>query len=139
MPTAPKKISDRLIADITDRLAKNRPIRRTLPDGGRIHIDRQLPFLALYRPPADIDDPGTASLIKGQASYLIAPALPQHNKQVVALATAVAEEMATVFGAFLIIEIWAKGQQEPNDTDRGVDKPRFKVIVGRHDAEAPGD
>ena len=138
MPTAPKKISDRLIADITDRLAKNRPIRRTLPDGGRIHIDRQLPFLALYRPPADIDDPGTASLIKGQASYLIAPALPQHNKQVVALATAVAEEMATVFGAFLIIEIWAKGQQEPNDTDRGVDKPRFKVIVGRHDAEAPG-
>ncbi|HZJ49068.1 MAG TPA: hypothetical protein VFD97_08580, partial [Acidimicrobiia bacterium] len=55
----PLVISDRLIAEICDRLTRNQPVRRTLPDGGRLHIDRQLPFLIMYRPPEKSDDAGT--------------------------------------------------------------------------------
>ncbi|MGB5655119.1 MAG: hypothetical protein WBN35_00730, partial [Acidimicrobiia bacterium] len=69
----PSIIGNRLIEQISDRLERNLPIRRSLPDGGRLHIDRQLPFLVVYRPPVGVSDAGTARFVKGEASYLIAP------------------------------------------------------------------
>ena len=62
-----------LIAVVRERLAAGKPIRRTLGGGGRLHIDRPLPFLCVYRAPAG-PDLGTADLVRTQASYLIAPA-----------------------------------------------------------------
>ena len=47
-------------AAVRDRLARNLRIRRNLPHGGRLRIDRQLPFLCIYRFPTEGDDPGTS-------------------------------------------------------------------------------
>ncbi|MBA3460653.1 MAG: hypothetical protein H0T46_11860, partial [Deltaproteobacteria bacterium] len=63
---------EELIRVARERLAVGKPIRRTLEDGGRLHIDRPLPFLCVYRAP-DGPDLGTADLVRTQASYLIAP------------------------------------------------------------------
>ena len=131
-------ISNRLIAQVSDRLGRDLTIRRTLPDGGRLHIDRQLPFLIVYRPPDDRDDVGTARFVKGEASYLIAPTHPRHRKQVGALIAAVADSMTAAFGGFLIVEIWAGPTAEAETmSDGALQPPGFKVVVARRDAEVP--
>ena len=59
MSRAETNISDRLIAGITASLDRGSSIRRKLPLDGRVHIDRPLPFLCVYRQPAEQEDPGT--------------------------------------------------------------------------------
>jgi uncharacterized protein (TIGR02421 family) len=131
-------ISDRLITDITSRLAQDQPVRRTLPDGGRIHIDRQMPFLVIYRPPPDREDSGTSRFIRGEASYLVAPRHRRHSGRLSALAGAVAGELAGVFGGFLVIELWSDPRPvEPRAEGDGLAQPRFRVVVPRRDQDEP--
>ena len=82
-------------------------MRRTLPAKGRLHIDRQLPFLCVYRQPPEYGDAGTERLVKGEASYLIAPDEPRFRKSVSNLVRGVVATLSPQFGAFLIVEIWA--------------------------------
>lgn len=91
-----------LLAAVRERLAAGKPIRRTLPGGGRLHVDRPLPFLCVYRAPQG-PDPGTAELVRTQASYLIAPAA----FDVSALVAGVVAALADVCGACLVVELWS--------------------------------
>jgi hypothetical protein len=52
-----------------ERLARNEQVRRNLPGGGRLRIDRQLPFLCLYRSPSSGADVGTRQLVTTEAAY----------------------------------------------------------------------
>lgn len=131
-------ISNRQIQEISDRLGRGLPVRRSLPDGGRIHVDRQLPFLILYRPPERSEDAGTERFVKGEASYLIAPRHRKHRQKVTALVTAVASSMVEVFGGFLIIELWAGSNDEAIPTPGGVPQPPgFRIVTARRDADLP--
>ncbi|MFV9673735.1 MAG: DUF1704 domain-containing protein, partial [Acidimicrobiia bacterium] len=113
-------------------------MRRALPDGGRIYIDRQLPFLVLYRPPDKREDAGTERFVKGEASYLIAPKHQKHRHQVTALVSAVASSMAEVFGGFLIIELWSGSDDDADPTPSGAPRPPgFRVVTARRDADSP--
>lgn len=100
-------ISSSLIEAVCERLAGNQRVRRTLPAKGRLHIDRQLPFLCVYRQPSDSKDAGTERLVKAEASYLLAPSTREHRKGVSKLVHRVAETLTAEFGAFLIVEVWA--------------------------------
>ncbi|MCA9122529.1 MAG: DUF1704 domain-containing protein [Planctomycetaceae bacterium] len=104
---ARSKISTKLIAEICDRLAHNKQVRRTLPQKGRLHIDRQLPFLCVYRRPTNREDAGTHRLVKGEASYLVAPGDEQFYDSTSDLVRKVVATLSQEFGAFLIIEVWA--------------------------------
>lgn len=99
---------------ISIRLAENQRIRRTLPGAGRLKIDRQLPFLCVYRQPTDDEDVGTRELITGEAAYLFAsgdPALHPHLEQ---LCMRIAATLGEHFGTFLLLEVWSLScQQEP--------------------------
>ena len=86
------------------RLARNLPVRRKLPAGGAIHIERQLPYLCIYRPSDDAADPAR-HLITTEASYIIAPADPELHDEFVTLCTAVAQLLQEHFGAFLLLEV----------------------------------
>lgn len=86
---------------VRERLVAGKPIRRTLPGGGRLHIDRPLPFLCVYRAPPHAD-PGTSDLVRTQASYLIAPA----GFDFTALVSDVVTTLADVCGACLVVELW---------------------------------
>ncbi len=101
------EITASLIDAVCDRLSRNQRVRRTLPAKGRLHIDRQLPFLCVYRQPPEYEDAGTERLVKGEASYLIAPGAPQFHKSVSHLVKEIAHTLTAEFGAFLIVEIWA--------------------------------
>lgn len=89
------------------RIAAGKPVRRTLPGGGRLHVERALPFLCVYRRPADRPDPGTAELIRAQASYLIA-AQPDAE-----LEDAVVGALVDACGACLVLSVWAGSDDTP--------------------------
>jgi len=137
LPRPPTSITDNLIAQVGLRVAANKPVRRTLPDGGRIHIDRQLPFLVVYRPPPGRPDPGMASFVKGEASYLIAPRHRKHQRKVAALAEAVSAKLVAEFGSFLLMELWSGPDEDGGLSDAGeARRPQFRVVVARRDAES---
>ncbi|NQT16341.1 MAG: DUF1704 domain-containing protein, partial [Planctomycetes bacterium] len=105
-------ISDRLIEAVRSRLADGKRVRRTLPGDGRLHMDRPLPFLCVYREPTRRSDPGTRELVLGEASFLIAPGDPRMRKSVGNLVETIVEEMAGRFEAFLILEVWSAPDAE---------------------------
>lgn len=90
-----------LVEVVRERLAAGKPVRRTLAGGGRLHIDRALPFLCVYRPPPG-RDLGTAELVRTQASYLIAGV-----EDIGELLAGVAEALVEACGACLVLELWA--------------------------------
>ena len=95
-----------LLATVRTRLVEGKPIRRTLPDGGRLHVDRPLPFLCVYRPREG--DLGTADLVRTQASYAIT------NDD--ALVRDVADVLADLCGGCLVVELVA-----------GEDRSKFRI------------
>ncbi len=97
-----------LIDVVRERLAAGKPIRRTLDGGGRLHIDRPLPFLCVYRAPLE-PDPGTADLVRTQASYLIAPP----GFDVTELVGAIVSTLAKQCGACLVLELAAATDEDP--------------------------
>lgn len=105
-------ISDLLIDTVGTRLAQDKRIRRRLPGGGQVNIDRRLPFLCVYRQPPDVEDDPTAALLTGEAAFLITSAAPEIHKSVSRLVRTIAEPAARLFGAFLIVEIWPGSEQE---------------------------
>jgi uncharacterized protein (TIGR02421 family) len=82
-------------------------VRRTLPVWGRIHIDRQLPFLCAYRRPVKGNDVGTERLVTSEASYVICSGQKRLQPQITDLVRAVAETLVEQFGACLLLELWA--------------------------------
>ncbi|MEO8702980.1 MAG: tyrosine/phenylalanine carboxypeptidase domain-containing protein [Kofleriaceae bacterium] len=91
-----------LVEAVRERLAAGKPIRRTIAGGGRLHLERPLPFLCVYRAPAQAD-PGTADLVRTQASYMIAPA----GLDIGELAETVVGLLAETCGACMVLELWS--------------------------------
>jgi uncharacterized protein (TIGR02421 family) len=92
---------------LRNRLCRGDRVHERLEEGFELHIDRQLPFLCVHRRPADRSDPGTASLLNGQAAYLHTPADPAWHQGTVDLIDAVAEAQNETFGSFLLVELWS--------------------------------
>jgi len=136
-PPRPESISESFIQAIATRLAENKPVRRRLPLWGRLHIDRQLPFLCVYRRPPRRDDPGTDCLVVGEAAYLQAAGNRVLGKQLSSLVQAIAVTQGRVFGAFLVIEIWSSADAGDEPADKaGVLRPAFGVVPGGSDTLA---
>ncbi len=116
--------------DIARRVQVNKRVRRALPGGGRIHIERQLPYLCVYRQPVRRPDPGTRDYVMGQAAYLIGSGARAEQAPLADLATRLAGTLAELFGAFLLVEIWAADDAHfptPNDPHA----PAFRLVQPR--------
>ena len=125
-----KVINDRFIKTVCTRLSENKAVRRTLPDGGRLHIDRQLPFLCVYRYPLKYEDTGTVRLVMGQPSYLIASGKMNSRADLSELIQNIARTLSIEFGAFLILEIWSENRNEDiEDANHLTDAPEFQIAT----------
>ena len=120
-----KRITAEVIDAIGETIGRNRQVRRNLPDGSRLFIDRQLPFLCVYRRPLDRDDPGTQRLLLGEAAYLLATSTERHYAPVVRLVERIAELQKSLFGSFLLLELWTSSETSTSQT------PRFRIIAPR--------
>ncbi|HBE91202.1 MAG TPA: flavohemoglobin expression-modulating QEGLA motif protein [Gammaproteobacteria bacterium] len=124
MNDKPVMIGDDIIENIREVLSNNQSVRYKLPEGGRVHVDRQLPFLCLYRYPQDHEDGGTDRLLLGEAAYILASAVTEHHTQLTRLVHEILAIQSGVFGACLLLEIWA-GDEVADEQDQ----PAFHIVA----------
>ena len=113
-------ISKSFIETICARLGDNNQVRRSLPDGGRLHIDRQLPFLCIYRQRKKGENASSKGLITGEASYLTTTANKTQHQQLSSLVKGIAGTLKECFGSFLIVEVWVSA-----DMDKENESPTY--------------
>ena len=126
--TPKNEIPERLIRDVCERLVANQPVRRTLPLWGRLHVDRQLPFLAMYRRPVVGVDEGTYKLVTSEASYLFAPGIRSYQDSLLSLIGSVALTLSEVFGGFLLLEV-STGVFDSGGSAADASRPGFRVTL----------
>ncbi len=125
-------ISQVQIDSVCQRLARNQRVRRTLPGKGRLHIDRQLPFLCIYRRPPEFSDVGTERLVKGEASYLVASGQRALHQDLSRLVGQVARTLSGEFGALLLVEVWSAPEGGlANDPAVPSVLPTFTIHAGK--------
>ena len=108
---------DDFIKKVCADLTENRPIRIKFPLWGRIHIDRRLPFLCIYRRPAGRTDKGTARLLLGQASYILIREEEADCDGFKLLVKAILANLSAVFGSALLFELWSDELSEIEEQD----------------------
>lgn len=121
----PRSLTAEDIEKIVSRLDAGQAVRRSLPVWGRLHVDRQLPFLVVYRRPLAGSDNGTDRLVLGGASFMQASVGPGRQRETSLLVEALATRMSEVFGAFLIVEVWSAtgGETPPGE----LPEPRYRL------------
>ena len=129
----PAGVSDPMIAAIVKRLEAGQSVRRKLPSGGYLHLDRQVPFLLVYRRPVGETSNAAEQLLRGEASYLIVDGKRRLNKSTVTLVSSIADSLAKSFGAFLLVEIWTDTTDEFAEITPGL-RPAFRILTQRSDA-----
>ncbi|MHC4403549.1 MAG: flavohemoglobin expression-modulating QEGLA motif protein [Planctomycetota bacterium] len=128
-------ITEALVAEVVARVSQDMRVRRFLSGGGRIHLDRRLPFLCVYRRPPASDDPGTGQLASAEAAALHLPGDAGSILPSRLLVRGLVEALATHFGGFLLAEIWADRDRETSGDAAGDDAalvppaPSFKVLA----------
>lgn len=95
-----------LLNEIREKLSQNIPIRSTISGFGRLHIDRQLPFLCVYRKPS-LDDWGTSKLVRSEASHLVLTEDAANNPNAGRIFRSIAETLSQEFGGLLIVDVFA--------------------------------
>lgn len=115
---------------VGQELSRKGRIRVSLPGWGRLHIDRALPFICIYRKPDKQPDAGMDKLLAGEASFLVVAGDKRSSRFVSAIITKIIETIASQFGTFLILELWSEPNSktlvEQVDTNHTV--PRFKIF-----------
>ncbi len=123
------KLDPGFIDEIKSRLIEGKRIRRKLPNNGWLNIDRQLPFLIVYRRPLKEKDEGTQKLVRGEASYLIVSGSKSQHSWLSRLVHTIVETQVQFFGSSLIIEIWSTEITQINPIDPTVSRPEFRIIT----------
>ncbi|MBZ0185397.1 MAG: flavohemoglobin expression-modulating QEGLA motif protein, partial [Candidatus Obscuribacterales bacterium] len=88
---------------------------RSVAPWGKISIDRQLPFLAVYRKPEGHTSLGDESFVMGEASFLTASGADSHHQFVSSLVSEVASVLSEKFSAFLLVEVWISHLEAKGD------------------------
>ena len=99
------------IQEVLDRLALGQRVRRQLPNGGRLYVDRPLPFLCVYRKPDWTVDNVIGQLISTEASYLIASGGKPWRSVGVNLLEPLVTQLAERFDSLLLLEIWERAYE----------------------------
>ncbi|MGY5850792.1 flavohemoglobin expression-modulating QEGLA motif protein [Salegentibacter sp. F14] len=97
------ELSEKSIKQILTNLEEEKELSCSLPGGGMLHIEKDLPYLIVYR--RGENDPGTARMVMSEASYLIIG-----NKDFKAyqdLLFRISDKLATEFKSYLLFEIYA--------------------------------
>jgi uncharacterized protein (TIGR02421 family) len=132
---APKSALAALIAEAIELLSEEKRVRMSLAGGGRLHFERRLPFLCVYRRRPGSVDAGTEHVVSAKAAYMIIPADPRHAAQAMHLLRAVVEHLAKHYGTFLLVEIWSgpvalgKSAETNGQPAEDVLAQRFQVIT----------
>ena len=126
----PEQIDEPFIEGVLERLREDQAVRRTLPVWGRVHVDRRLPFLFLYRKPLERPDEGTDQLVLGEASYVLGSSEARLQGGLAALIQGIVDVNLPVFGAFLVVEVWSASDARAGTNGPGSREPAFRLWHG---------
>jgi uncharacterized protein (TIGR02421 family) len=118
------------VGEILDCLDRGASVRRDLPGGGRVHIDRPLPFLCLHAT-GDDDQLAALDVVTANASYLVAP----DPRAAAPLLDALGRVMLRKFGAFIVVEV-AELEEDRLLSPDSPFLPAFETIVTLQDRPA---
>lgn len=90
-----------LVDEVSAKLDVGKPIRSALPCGGRVHIDRPLPFLCLHEIGDGRRQLAAEEIATAHAAYLLCHGVSSNG----ALIEAIADRMEQKFGGFVLLEI----------------------------------
>jgi uncharacterized protein (TIGR02421 family) len=74
-------------------------------DGGKLKIERRLPFLLIYRN-TNPKDKMTLRLVLGESSYLVTGPKENHQSRIGEAVKTIAKTLSKNYGAVMIFEIW---------------------------------
>jgi uncharacterized protein (TIGR02421 family) len=120
------------IEEVLESINTGKPVRKEFEGGGRLHMDRPLPFLCVHLTDAR-NEPAAREVVSANASYLITPQL----EAAVGIIEAVGAAMVERFGAFLVLDI---GELE-RDSFLSEDTPYlppFEIVVSATSQPAVG-
>jgi len=116
-----------LTRNIIDAVAANKPVREKFGSVGRVHIDRQLPFVVVYRRPCGEKKIGTDRLLLGTPSYLIigddTKALSDTHRLLVGLV----RHLQEAFGRVCLLELWESAAENSMRA-----APAFEIVAPLH-------
>jgi uncharacterized protein (TIGR02421 family) len=131
--TTAQRIPADLSRAVRQTIAENRLLRRPLPGWGRVHIDRQQPFLCIYRKPPNRDDLGTDTMLLSQASYVLASGHGKVQASLRALIKGLITELANNFGRVVLLELWSANTSEAEpDASEGPRAPVIRIVAPAH-------
>lgn len=130
--TRPDLLRDpnRFLAAVEGCIAAGEPILVDVP-GGRLHIDRPLPFLCVYRQPAGAVE-GAAALVHAQGSYLVVDASEELQGPLTRLVRGIVKALADQFGSVLLLEIWTEPSADAS-------RPTYRILLPDDDRPATMD
>lgn len=128
----PDRLDDALLDEVVERLRDDAAVNMALPGGGRLYLDRPLPFLMVYRRPVHVTDPGTRGLVRPGPAHMIVedPSVDPRP-----LVRRIGGELAGRFGGFLLMELWAgtASESEGDPADRIVPPAGFRICAASPD------
>ncbi|GGG05310.1 hypothetical protein GCM10010924_37380 [Rhizobium wenxiniae] len=114
---------DNWLEEIVSCLADGKSIRRDLPGGGRLHIDRPLPFLCIHIA-EDGAEPVARDVAQANASYLVAP-----NAAIALIVVeAIEVSLRKQFGVFILFDI-GELKQDRFLTEDAPYLPPFEIAI----------
>lgn len=125
-PWSPEHIDAGTLAALAKAIRAGAPVHMQLPGGGRLYLDRPLPFLVVHRADAD---PGTRALVECGASHLV---VADRDLDASALVGVVARELAERLGGVLLVEIWGTPAETGGEPGARLVPPARFVL---HEAE----
>lgn len=95
------------LEDVLDCIGDGKAVRKDLPGGGRLHIDRALPFLCVHIG-TEPDGPVAREIAQSNASYLLAPDSETAQHVVDAVGPALKQRL----GAFMVLDVGELAQDD---------------------------
>jgi uncharacterized protein (TIGR02421 family) len=102
-PKSEKPKRSTIAASVLADLDQDQPLDIELPGGGRLHIERRVPLVCVYR--HSDADAGTGQLIASEPAYMVVPSTARPALQALKLLRTVVEHLAQYFGSCLVVEI----------------------------------
>ena len=128
--SSPKESDLALIEEVLASIDARKPVRREFENGGRLHIDRPLPFLCVHLTEAR-NDLAAREVTSANASYLITRDLNSAALMIEALGAAMVER----FGAFLVLDIGELKRDRFLSEDAPY-LPPFEIVLSATDQPA---
>lgn len=121
------------IAELAARITAGKSVRRKLPTGGRIHVDRPLPFVVLHRRRRVRSASAALGVATASPVYAVWPMNAEGDAFAYDLVETLGRTLEKSLGAFLVVELYDLPVPETDKADSADPTPyRFQVWASDH-------